>query len=129
MESATMISSIIGPIILLLWVWLLVNTKFYDGIIKAFIKERALVLVSWIWWAVAWILMVWSHNMWWSAPEIVVSLLWWIVLVKSALILAFPWFFMSMVEYIKYPSWVFKVAWIVYVFLGVYLTNLAYWMM
>jgi len=126
METTIMISSIIWPIMLLLWVWMLINTKFYQKILNVFVKEKVSVLVSWIGWAVAWIFMVSNHNIWEWTTAIIISILSWIVLIKSSLIIAFPLFFMNIVKKISYPNWLLKIFWIIYILFGIYLTNFAY---
>ena len=127
METTITIASMLWPVMLLVWMGLIINTSFYKKLTSSIVNEKALLLITWMMWTVVWIYMATNHNVWTSAPEIIVSLIGWIMLVKSAFILATPNIFVHMAENIKYSKKILKVAWAVYIFAWIYLMNFAYW--
>ena len=126
METTISIAKLLWPIMLLIWIGLFINTGFYKKMINDFIENRGLFFLSWILWIIAWILIVSNHNIWTWFPEIIISFIWWGMLIKTTLMISVPKSARYIVKNIKYPNSILKVAWVVYAFLWIYLIYFAY---
>lgn len=127
MEISVTTSSVLWPIILLLWIGLFVNTKYYKEIINHIIEKSHTLIIAWILWMIAWSYMVSNHNVLLWTPEIIISIIWWIMLLKSSFILALPSSFTKIVKKIKYSSKHLKLAWVIYITIWLYLVDYAYY--
>ena len=65
----------------------MIQKDFYADVFKGLAKEKSFYLVDGIAETLIGIVMVLSHNLWVTLPEIVVSLLGWAVLVEGVLVL------------------------------------------
>jgi len=126
METTVLTSSILWPILLLLWIGLFINTKYYKDIINHITNKNHTLVLAGILWMVVWSYMVSNHNVYESTPAIIISVIWWIALLKSALILALPESFSKVIKNMKYGKNTIKTVWILYIAIWLYLMNYAY---
>jgi hypothetical protein len=127
METAVITSSLMWPIMLLLWIGFFINTKYYKDIDSGFKKNKGLIIISSILWMILWSFMVSNHNILSSTPELIISIVWWILLLKSSLMLALPTSFTKLVEKVHYTVNLLKTAWLVFIIIWLYLMNYAYY--
>lgn len=120
METSIFIAQLLWPIMFLLWIRLLFTNNIFKEA-KAWLKNEPLsVMMTSLWWAIAWILMVVNHNVRsWEPWVILITLLWWIILVKSSILIAFPKCFNKLVDNINYPNWLIKFFWILYILMWI----------
>ena len=81
------IAQVAGPLFVVLGLAFMIQKDFYADVFKGLAKEKSFYLVDGIAETLIGIVMVLSHNLWVTLPEIVVSLLGWAVLVEGVLVL------------------------------------------
>ena len=126
METTVLTSSILWPILLLLWIGLFINTEYYKDIINHITDKSHTLIIAWILWMVVWSFMVSNHNIYEWIPQIIISVFWWLALLKSALILALPTSFTRILKKMKYWTNAIKTTWIIYIAIWLYLMDYAY---
>ena len=120
-------ASVLWPITLLIGIGLFVNTKFYKSMYDTIKKDKSLLIIAAIGGMIAGTYMVANHSIFDSFAELIISLFGWGLLLKSSLILALPQTFTDMVSKMKYSNNALKTAGIVYIAIGLYLINFAYY--
>lgn len=126
METAILTSSIMWPIMLLLWIGLFINTKYYRNLAIGFDSNKGLIIITSMVWMVAWSYMVANHNVSLWLPSVIISLVWWAILLKSSLLLSLPTSFTKILGDIKYTINLLKGIWLIFIIIGLYLMNYAY---
>ena len=123
METSISIAQLLWPIMWLIWIRLLFNSDIFSES-KSWLKnEKLSVMISSVWGLIAWILILKSHNIWtWEPWIILISLLWWLIFIKSAILIAVPQLFEKIVEKINYPNWLIKVFWVLYILIWICFT-------
>ncbi|MFK7780452.1 MAG: hypothetical protein QM490_04955 [Candidatus Gracilibacteria bacterium] len=127
METTVMTSSIMGPIMLLLGIGLFINTKYYKNLATGIKENKGLIIITSIFGMILGSFMVANHNILDGAPEKIISIVGWIILLKSSLILALPKAFTKLASKVKYSSNTLKTVGLVYITIGLYLMNYAYY--
>lgn len=126
MNITVLTSSILWPILLLLWIGLFINSKYYKNTIDHLTDRSHTLIFVWILGMIIWSYMVSNHNVFDWTPEIIISIIWWSILLKSSLILALPTTFTELVKKIDYDINAIKTVWIISIVLWLYLLNFAY---
>lgn len=126
MNTVVLTSSILGPLLLLLWIGLFINSAYYKNTIEHITDKSHTLILAWILGIIAGSYMVANHNIAEGTPAVIISILGWIVLLKSSLILALPQSFTQAIKKIKYDIVCIKTVWIIYIVLGLYLMNYSY---
>lgn len=126
MQITVLTSSILGPILLLLWIGLFINSKYYIKTIEHITDKSHTLILAAILGMIGWSYMVSNHNVMDGTPEIIISIIWWIMLLKSSMILALPSTFTEAIKKIKYDVISIKTFWLIFIALGLYLMNYAY---
>lgn len=126
METTIDIAKYIWPLLLFLWIWFIVNTSFYLKMFDNFVNERWAFFISWIAWFISWVFIVTNHNIWSWFPEIIISFIWWIILIKTSLILTIPKSMRYLIKNMKCPKNLLIWAWFFYSLLWIYIINFAY---
>lgn len=127
MEITVITSSIMWPIMLLLWIGFYINTKYYKDLSVGFEKNKGLIIISSILWMILWSLLVANHNITESLANVIISLVWWIILLKSSIVLALPSTFTKAASKLRYSINFIKSFWIICIIIGLYLINYAYY--
>lgn len=127
MEITIITASIMWPIMLLLWIWLFINTKYYKHIWEGFKNNKWLIIITSILWMILWSYMVANHNILNSLADMIISIVWWVILLKASFMIALPTTFTKIMKNIKYTTNLLKTVWILYIIIGLYLTNFAYY--
>ena len=94
MQSSVFLAKLIGPILVLVAVGALVNAKQYQRVMEDFAKSAALWYLAAYIALVSGLLVVLVHNVW--APEwvVIITIMGWIGVLKGAMLLIFPNFFL-----------------------------------
>lgn len=127
MNITVLTSSVLAPILLLLWIGLFINSKYYKNILEHLTDKSHTLIFVWIIGMIIWSYMVSYHNILEWTPELIISIIGWVILLKSSLILALPVSFTQWARDIKYDINAIKSVWLVYIVLGLYLLNFAYY--
>jgi len=124
------IAEVAGPLFLILGVAFLAQKAFYTELFKGLAKEKSFFLVDGIIETAVGLMMVLSHNVWTSAPEIVVSLLAWAVLLEGVLVLVMGKMYVKKLVGLFSKDMTAMVMWsgVLFLVLGGYLSYLGYLM-
>ncbi len=114
MGNSVFIGSLLWPLMLILGISLLFNTQLYLKMIKDFRKEPVTLFVSAMRGFVIGLLMIQTHNIWSMTWELIITIMWWAILIKSTLLLLMPNFFYNFAQKCKFPKQMLKIVWIIY---------------
>ena len=126
MNTTVMASSVLGPILLLLWIGLFINSKYYKYILEHITDKSHTLILAWIIGMLAWSFLVANNNVMQGTPEIIISIIWWLILIKSSLILALPITFTNFIKTLRYDINSIKTVWLTFIVIWIYLLNYAY---
>lgn len=127
MNITVLTSSVLGPILLLLWIGLFINSKYYKNILEHVTDKSHTLIFVWIIGMILWAYMVSNNNILEWTPELIISIIGWAVLLDSSLILALPDSFTKWARSMKYEINTIKSIWLIFIVLGLYLLNFAYY--
>jgi hypothetical protein len=114
MGNSVFIGSLLWPLLLIIGISLIFNTQLYLKMIKDFIKEPVALFVSAMRWFVIGLLIIQNNNIWSMTWELIITILWWLILIKSTLLLLMPNFFYNFAQKCKFPKQMLKIVWIIY---------------
>lgn len=121
METSLFIGSILGPVMLAVWLGLLLNASIYQKMIQNYSRESIALYTAALWWFVSWLLIIYSHNIWEASWIVVISLLGWMIFIKSVFLLILPSFFEKLVKKITFSNMVVQIAGVFYGLVWVFL--------
>lgn len=127
METTVITASMMWPIMLLMWIGLFINTKYYKSLVTDIKKSKGLIIVASLLGMVLWSFMVRNHSLWDGIPEMIIFVVWAIMLFKSAFMLALPMTFTKLIDNVKYSTNAMKTVWLIYIIIGLYFVNYAYY--
>lgn len=118
-EMTMYLGQLLAPVYLVVALGFLFHGDYYKKV-YASIKDDMFMLVMGLMSLVLGIVLVKAHNLWTTAPEVIVSLVAWGALLKGLWIVLFP---KSVVKVSKWmsKSGMFNVAWVIALVLGLYL--------
>lgn len=114
METSLFIGSILGPVMFAVWLGLLLNTEMYQKMIQNYSKESIALYTAALWWFVSWLLIIYSHNIWETSWIVVITLIGWLIFIKSALLLVLPTLFEKLVKKITFSNTATQIAGVFY---------------
>jgi hypothetical protein len=120
------IAQILGPITLVIGIGILANPGYYRRLYKNLEEHGLVLLISAIAGIAVGLAIVLSHNAWNTTPEILVSLLGWIILIKGVVLAVFPKTIEGLAASLARIKGLFTIAAAIYLVLGGYLTYVAY---
>ncbi len=126
METSIMLSKIIGPLFITISLSMIINTSIFKKMFKNITKDSIILFISWIFWFIIWMLMIIYHNLWWVWWYTIITILWYITLIKWFSIIIFPDFTVKFSKKITLKKSFIKSVWLIYLFLGSYITFLWY---
>ncbi len=121
METSLYLASILGPLLFVIWIWLVLNAEMYRKMVNNFLSESIALYASAVWGFLAWLLMIQSHNIWEFSWGVIITLLGWLIFLKSALLLTIPRVFEDMVKKFKFSNGIIQTAWVFYILIGLFL--------
>lgn len=127
MNITVLTSSVLWPILLLLWIGLFINSKYYKNTLEHLTDRSHTLIFAWVIGMILWSYMVSNNNILEWKPELIISIIWWGILLKSSLILALPITFTEFVKKIDYDIKGIKTVWIIFILAWLYLLNYAYY--
>lgn len=121
METSLYLATILWPLMFFIWIWLVLNADMYKKMVNNFLSESIAIYVSSVWGFVVWLLMIQTHNNWELNWTIIITILGWMIFLKSTLLLVIPRFFEDIVKQLKFSNWVIQSAWLVYALVWLFL--------
>lgn len=89
-STTTFLLQLIGPIGLIIGISLWINPKFYKNLIKSMEKEPIGLYIASLGAMTIGLSIILKHNLWTTTPEIIISLLGWILFLKGILLAFSP---------------------------------------
>ena len=102
METSIFIGQILWPLMISIWIWLFFNTEMFQKIIHDILREPLALFISGLMWFVLWSMMLKYHNSWEISRNLLITILWWAIFIKSFLVIAFPKIIFSMIKNIRH---------------------------
>lgn len=124
-ETTMLVIQLAGPIFVAVGVGFLLNAKYFLGAYKDFEKSPMLVIVLGMTSMLMGLLIVLSHNLWSSAPEVIVSVLGWGAVLKGAAFFLAPTYVAKFAMSLMHKT-MMMVSGVGVVILGGYLSWVAY---
>jgi hypothetical protein len=90
MENTILVAKILWPVFIIIWLSIILNKKFYQKMIEKINEEILWLYFAWLFWLVIWLLILNVNNKFWDAKEIIITLTWFIITIKSATVLIYP---------------------------------------
>jgi len=125
MPETFFIAQFVGPILLAIGIGIFVSRDYYMKVYRHLESESTAVVIGGISALAAGIAVVSFHNVWSTFPEILVSLLGWLMVVKGVALAVFPKSVGTFGDMIAKQN-IFSSAAVVAIILGGYLTWFAY---
>ncbi len=128
MEITIFLSKALGVYCVIIALTILSNKAMYRSVLKSFASNQALLYLSGFLALGLGLMIVLLHNTWNTGPEVIISLIGWIVLLKGVVRLAFPAYTARMLaaaEQMK-DEYVVLLAYGI-IILGTYLTYQGFW--
>ena len=126
MESSLQLAQIIGPLFLIWWIWILLNKENFEDMIEEFMKSPSLVWITWFFTLTIWLIIVSMHNTWESNWTTIITVLWWITLIKWALFMISPNFILNLSKLAMKCKSLFILGWILWFWIWAYLSYIVY---
>jgi hypothetical protein len=126
MDSSILLSKIIWPLFIIISLSLIINTSNYKKMFKGITKDSLVLFISGFMSFIIWMLMILYHNIWWVWWYTLITLLWYIALIKWISILMFPNLIIKISKKITLNKSLIKSIWLIYLGLWVYISYLWY---
>ena len=127
METSLQLAQIIGPFFIIVWLSMLFNWKNLSKIFLELLESKAMSWTLSFFMIILWLIMITIHNIWIKDWTVIITILWWIILVKWSFIMLFPNFMLNLSKFfLEKCKNIFYVAWILRILIWVYLINIAY---
>lgn len=124
-ETTMLVIKLAGPIFVAAGVGFLFNAKYFLGVYKEVDESPMLVVLLGMTSMLMGLLIVLSHNLWSTAPEVIVSILGWAAIVKGAAFFVVPTFFAKFAKSLMHKT-LLMVSGGGMAILGLYLSWVAY---
>ncbi len=122
METSIFIGQILWPLMISIWIWLFFNTEMFQKIIHDILREPLALFISGLMWFVLWSMMLKYHNSWEISRNLLITILWWAIFIKSFLVIAFPKIIFSMIKNYKISLFMLQTFWLIYAFIWIIIT-------
>lgn len=123
METSIFIGSILGPVMFAVWLGLLFNAGMYQKMIQYYSNESIALYIAALWWFVSWFLIIYSHNVWETNWIVIITLLGWMIFIKSTLLLVLPTLFEKLMKKITFSNTVVQIAGVFYALIWIFLIS------
>lgn len=126
--TTTALAQIIGPVMIAAAIGFLVHPKFYKKILKDFEANQGLIYFTGILIMILGLLIVNNHNIWTLSADGVITFFGWAAILKGATFLVVPNLLFKISKPIVKNEIVMKIAMIVLLAAGGYLSYVGYWL-
>jgi len=124
--STSTLAQIIGPIVVAAAIGFLLHPKFYKTIMKDFEKHEGLTYLMGIMIMILGLVIVLNHNIWEFSAAGLITLIGWGSLIKGAIFIVVPNFLFKISKAILGNSGLMKVAMVIWLVAGGYLSYVGY---
>lgn len=126
METSIFLARLLWPLFMVISLSLVLNGNTFDHIIKEFPKNPYVLYLSGLMAYLMGALIILNYNSWELNWFIIITIMWYMALIKWMVILLFPEFMMKASKMIKFSRWLLILVWIIYFILGAYLSFLGF---
>lgn len=127
METSLLLAQIIGPLFIIVWIWMLINWNWFSKTLLEIVENKALSWVMSFFMIILWSIIITIHNTRNPDWTTIITVLWWIVLIKWAIIMLFPNFMLNISKFfLTKCKNIFYIAWVLRIWLWAYLCNIAF---
>lgn len=107
-------------------IWALLNKKMFKKMLEDFAENAALGYIWWLMALIIWYLIVIYHNTWEMSWTVIVTLMWWIWLMKWILLITSPGRYTSLLKKMAKNKTLPKIIWPFATFLWLFLLYVWY---
>lgn len=129
METSIYLAKIIWPLFIVIALSMIMSHNHYKEMIKKMWDNLLLMYISGLFAYTIGILIVLNHNIWVLDWFVIITILWWLSLIKWVSLILFPNFTMGFANNLKLTKWLMNFIWILWLVLGFILTYLWFWNM
>ncbi|EKD65901.1 MAG: hypothetical protein ACD_49C00077G0029 [uncultured bacterium (gcode 4)] len=126
MEASIFLARFLWPLFIVISLSIIINGNTFDHIIKEFPKNSYVLYLSGLMAYVMGALMLLNYNSWALNWFIIITIMWYLALIKWILILLFPERMINMAKWMKFSRWLLIFVGIIYFILGAYLCFLGF---
>lgn len=124
MEASIFLARLLWPLFIVISLSIILNGNTFDHIIKEFPKNSYVLYLSGLIAYLMGALILLSYNSWALNWFIIITIMWYMALIKGTIILLFPEFMIKMSKWMKFSRWLLAFMGAVYFILGAYLSFL-----
>ena len=121
MNTMLFLTQLFWVYFVIIWLSVLFNKKFFKKVLKEFENSYTIIFFSWMIALFLGLYTVMHSNTYDSAVETIISVIWWIVLVKGVSIMLFPKTMQKMLISMKWWIKILPLLWPVYIWVWLYL--------
>ena len=108
MVESLFLASILGPVCLTVAISLALNLEYFPKVVKEFYKSPALFYSTAFFGLILGVVLVLFHNIWVSDWRVLITIMSWLVLLKSLFAMLFPEFVIHKIKkFAKASAWYF----------------------
>lgn len=120
MHTSILLARIIWPLVTIVGLSLIINTGVFKNMVKDFWENYLFVYLSGLFAYVLWAIIIANHNVWNFSWYVLITILWYICLIKWISLILFPTLTNKMFEKFKISKSIIKNIWIFYFAIGLY---------
>ena len=126
MEASIFLARLLWPLFMVIALSIILNGNTFDHIIKEFPKNSYILYLSGLMAYLMGALILLSYNSWTLNWFVIITIMWYMALIKGIAILLFPEQMIKMTKRMKFNRWLLVFVGIVYFILGAYLSFLGF---
>lgn len=126
MEAAMIIAKIMWPVTCLISIGLLINRNWTSIILEEYSQSRIINFIVSLMRTLIWVTIITFYNIWDASVYLIISILWWILLLSGVLWLLMPEVMLAIKKYFKNNMMVFTVMLIAMFAMSVWLIFIGY---
>ena len=126
MENTMFLAKILGPYMVIVAIGIMLNLKYYQGMMEDFFKNKALIYLGGVLALIIGFLIVLSHNVWEASWVAIITIFGWGGLIKGVWLIVFPNSVGKLTKAYQRKPALLKIHLLVILALGVFLTIKGY---
>ena len=126
MEASIFLARLLWPLFMVIALSIILNGNTFDHIIKEFPKNSYILYLSGLIAYLMGALILLSYNSWILNWFVIITVMWYMALIKGIAILLFPEQMIKLTKRMKFNRWLLVFVGIVYFILGAYLSFLGF---
>ena len=126
MENSILLAKILGPYFVIVAIGLMLNPKFYQGMMEDFLKNSALLYLGGVLALIFGIVVVLFHNVWVTGWQVIITIFGWMGLIKGIWLIVFPNSTGKLTHFYQKKPAILKVHMLIVLAIGMLLTIKGY---